>query len=178
MDEITLRKTAGKLKFSVASLEKDFMLTKILYEISKNELRDKLVFKGGTALNKLYFNHHRLSEDLDFTAVDTNNDEIRRLIRNIVKEVGMDLKDENITKYSHVAVIRFIGPLNHPNSINIDINTNEKLILLPIKKKVRHFYDLPSFEVQTMELKELIAEKIRSLIQKKNQGIIMMSGLL
>ena len=63
MDEITLRRTAGRLKVSVASLEKDFVLTKILYAISKSELKNKLVFKGGTALNKAYFNYYRLSED-------------------------------------------------------------------------------------------------------------------
>lgn len=167
MDETTLRKMAGKLKFSVGNLEKDFMLTKILYEISKNELKDKLVFKGGTALNKLYFNYYRLSEDLDFTSVGIGIKHIRKSIRKIAKELKIELKDENITKYSYVTVFRFIGPLNYPNSINIDINTSEKLVLPPVKKKVLHFYDIPPFEIQTMNLRGLIAEKIRSLIQRK-----------
>lgn len=167
MDETALRKMAGKLKFSLASLEKDYMLTKILYEISKNELKDKVAFKGGTALNKVYFNYYRLSEDLDFTAVNVGADYIKKSIKNIAKESKIELKEENVTKYSYVAVFRFIGPLNHPNSINIDINTDEKLALLPVKKRVLHFYDIPSFEIQTMDIRELIAEKIRSLIQRK-----------
>jgi len=167
MDEVSLRRMAGKLKFSLAILEKDFMLTKILYEISKSDLKDKLVFKGGTALNKLYFNYYRLSEDLDFTAMNIDTKDIRKLIRRIEKELKIEIKDENITKYSYVAVFRFTGPLGYPNSINIDINTDEKLVLPAIKRKVKHFYDTPSFEVQTMDLKELLAEKIRSLIQRK-----------
>jgi len=167
MDETALRKIAGKLKFSVASLEKDYILTKLLYEVSRSELKDKLVFKGGTALNKLYFNNYRLSEDLDFTAVNVDTNYIKKSIRNIAKELKIELKEENITKYSYVAVFRFTGPLNHPNSINIDINTDEKLLLPAVKMNIKHFYDIPSFAIQTMDLKELTAEKIRSLIQRK-----------
>ena len=124
MDEITLRRTAGRLKVSVASLEKDFVLTKILYAISKSELKNKLAFKGGTALNKAYFNYYRFSEDLDFTAVDTTTNYIKKSIRGIAKKLKIELKDENITKYSYVAVFRFTDILNYPNSVNIDINTD------------------------------------------------------
>jgi len=167
MDEITLRRMAGRLKVSVASLEKDFVLTKILYAISKSELKNKLVFKGGTALNKAYFNYYRLSEDLDFTAVDTTTNYIKKSIRGIAKKLKIELKDENITKYSYVAVFRFTDILNYPNSVNIDINTDERLVLPLLKKDIKHFYDIPPFKIQVMDLRELTAEKIRALIQRK-----------
>ncbi len=56
---------AGKMKFRPAIVEKDYYLTVILNKIEEL-FADKIVFKGGTLLNKVYLNYHRLSEDLDF----------------------------------------------------------------------------------------------------------------
>ena len=55
-----------KYKFRPAIIEKDFYITIILNDIN-SILSDKIVFKGGTLLNKIYFNYNRLSEDIDFT---------------------------------------------------------------------------------------------------------------
>ena len=43
---------------------KDYYLTLILYLIKDV---NGIYFKGGTALNKIFLNHARLSEDIDFT---------------------------------------------------------------------------------------------------------------
>jgi predicted nucleotidyltransferase component of viral defense system len=51
--------------FNPALLEKDYYLTLLLSNIK--DLCPNLIFKGGTALNKIYFDYHRLSEDLDFS---------------------------------------------------------------------------------------------------------------
>jgi len=49
-------------------LERDYLLSWILVGISHvPALRDTLVFKGGTALRKSYFDDYRFSEDLDFS---------------------------------------------------------------------------------------------------------------
>jgi len=57
---------ARKQNFRLGIIEKDYYLTVILSNIH-SLLSPKLVFKGGTLLNKAYFNYRRLSEDLDFT---------------------------------------------------------------------------------------------------------------
>ena len=50
-------------------LERDYLLSWILAGIAQHDsLRDKLVFKGGTAL-KCYFGEYRFSEDLDFSSL-------------------------------------------------------------------------------------------------------------
>jgi len=51
--------------FVASVIEKDFYLTRILNGINEY-LSTDIVFKGGTLLNKVYLNYHRLSEDLDF----------------------------------------------------------------------------------------------------------------
>lgn len=46
------------------------------------ELRESIVFKGGTALRKCYFQEYRYSEDLDFSARDgaPRGDALERLM--------------------------------------------------------------------------------------------------
>lgn len=48
-------------------LERDYCLSWFLVGLSRSPLRDRLAFKGGTALKKCYFGDYRFSEDLDFT---------------------------------------------------------------------------------------------------------------
>lgn len=49
-------------------IEKDYVLSWILLGVAHHEqLREVMVFKGGTALKKIYFEDYRFSEDLDFT---------------------------------------------------------------------------------------------------------------
>lgn len=69
MDENDLRRRARKTGFNVATLEKDYALTWLLSGIywEDSTLRDILIFKGGTAIRKIYFPEWRLSEDMDFT---------------------------------------------------------------------------------------------------------------
>ena len=66
MDELPLRRLAGKHHISLGVLEKDYALTNLLSIIANFPKVDKMVFKGGTALKKIYFENFRFSEDLDF----------------------------------------------------------------------------------------------------------------
>ena len=52
-------------------IEKDYVLSWILQGVAMHEkLAKTIVFKGGTALKKVYFKDYRFSEDLDFTLLD------------------------------------------------------------------------------------------------------------
>ena len=76
-----LQDISHKKGFSIELLEKDYLLTNLLYLI-----RDVkgIYFKGGTALNKIFLNHIRLSEDLDFTLTGK--------LSSIEKEIKQKLK--------------------------------------------------------------------------------------
>lgn len=51
-------------------VERDYAQSYVLLGIANQPLlRDTLVFKGGTALKKIYFDSYRFSEDLDFSSV-------------------------------------------------------------------------------------------------------------
>ena len=55
--------------FVASVIEKDLYLTRILNRVNEY-LSDDIVFKGGTLLNKVYLDYHRLSEVLDFAYLD------------------------------------------------------------------------------------------------------------
>lgn len=56
---------ATKYKLKDTQIEKDYVLSWILYGISRNEILAKnLAFKGGTVLKKVYFENYRFSVTL------------------------------------------------------------------------------------------------------------------
>ncbi|MHB1326063.1 MAG: nucleotidyl transferase AbiEii/AbiGii toxin family protein [Thermoleophilia bacterium] len=62
-----ISKLAFRESMSDKVIEKDYVITWILLALADSSLKDFLVFKGGTALKKIYFPDYRYSEDLDFT---------------------------------------------------------------------------------------------------------------
>ena len=71
-----ISKLAHKLGLGDKTIEKDYVLTWVLHAIAASPLQDKLAFKGGTAIKKMYVPEYRFSEDLDFTvlASETTNE--------------------------------------------------------------------------------------------------------
>ena len=61
---------AGGRRIVEAVLERDYCLAWFLVGLSRSALREKLLFKGGTALKRCYFGDYRFSEDLDFTLAE------------------------------------------------------------------------------------------------------------
>lgn len=72
----------SKHNFQRDLLLKDYYLTLILYLIKDV---NGIYFKGGTALNKIFLNHARLSEDIDFT-LTRNEKEVRDEIKSILEK--------------------------------------------------------------------------------------------
>jgi hypothetical protein len=63
---LLLKKISHESGINLAILEKDFWVCWALEQLSKiPELKDKLVFKGGTSLSKVYNLINRFSEDID-----------------------------------------------------------------------------------------------------------------
>ena len=91
-----INKVATANRVSDRQIEKDYVLSWVLYAISKNKiLRSSLVFKGGTVLKKAYIEDYRFSEDLDFTLLDEkiSNEQIRDEFNKLfafIKEEAID----------------------------------------------------------------------------------------
>ena len=93
-----INKVAATKRVSDRQIEKDYVLSWLLFAISKNKILYKaLVFKAGTVLKKAYFEDYRFSEDLDFTLIDetVSNEQILAEFNNlfdfIKEEANMEI---------------------------------------------------------------------------------------
>ena len=153
--------------------EKDYLLELVLFSLSKN-MKDELIFKGGTALYK-FFKLDRFSEDLDFSGV--KEIDIGGLMKKVMNDLSKFNVESEISKIkepfnSVLITLRIKGQLYDGNSrtvsnIRIDINKKSKVELEPLRLKFASLYrDIPSFYVLVMQEKEILAEKIRALMTR------------
>lgn len=161
-----LRQQAGRQGVSLGALEKDYILTLILQRIyAEEKWRQMLIFKGGTALHKLYL-HRRLSLDLDFTAQEPVSLEAIRSVLEM-PAIGGQVKDAHAFDDAlTIDRLGFVGPLRHPNSIKVDISFREAVQLPPREVVLSTVYS-PPFPVTCMALEELLAEKIRAVLMRR-----------
>lgn len=170
-----LRRIASQQRISVGFLEKDYAISCFLKALYGSGLSDSLVFKGGTALKKVYFPETwRLSHDLDFTSIGGLDAQairsgLRMVFEAVAAEYGvsMSLESFHVTPSSVMAEIKFRGPLDYPNNLKLDISLGERLVLEPEWVNVTAGYpDVPDFKVKAYSLKEILVEKLRSLMQR------------
>lgn len=176
MNAKDLKKLARKTGFDVVTLEKDYALTWLLSGIysKDSQLRSVLVFKGGTAIRKVYFPEWRLSEDLDFTIIEKVEAEVvKKGFESIFKSINgssgitFSLGDFDRTRYGIFVNVQFVGPLQYKNKIAHDMSLIEKMVEKPARIKVKPEYaDVPEFEATVYSLNEVISEKIRSMLQR------------
>ncbi len=151
----------------------------ILKGISENGfLKEKLIFKGGTAIRKIYVKDYRLSEDLDFTYKEENmnESEVKRqieLMSEWVKEesrIELRMKNENINNFGNYSFyLEYTGPLGGTkHSVKVDISDKEMLCNNPEEMEIKEEYsDLSEiFKIQSYTINEILSEKMRSLMQR------------
>ena len=175
------------------TVDKDWVLGHFLAAMfSTKKHSDGLVFKGGTALRKCYFEQYRFSEDLDFTAIDPNYvisisgiEEIIQILKNssgilfhIESYKQLEYEDQ-LTGYQ--VKMKYWGA-NHPKSqdppaydrwttgIKLEIILYEKLVFKPVQKKIIHVFSDELYKIDLKipcyDLKEVMAEKLRALVQR------------
>jgi len=176
MDENELRRRARKTGFNVASLEKDYALTWLLSGIywEDSKLKDILIFKGGTAIRKIYFPEWRLSEDMDFTIMQEINPSylkqgFEEVFLSVNKKSSMvySFSAFNAGEYAIFADVQFLGPIGFKNKIAHDISLKEKMVEEPLRVNVKPEYeDIPEFEVLVYSPNEILVEKLRSILQR------------
>ena len=176
-----INKTAAQYRVSDRQIEKDYILTWVLYGIANhNTLSTALVFKGGTVLKKCYIKDYRFSEDLDFTLLDDSftHDDFKKLLAEVfawIKEeanITLQHKADEIhdSSGSSQLYIDYLGPLGGnigSRDIKIDITRGEKMEFDVEERKVFIEYsDLPedSFTLPCYQLSEILIEKMVALM--------------
>jgi len=127
-------------------------------------LKDSLVFKGGTSIHHLYLEQLRFSEDLDFqTTGKITEDDLQEVFEpyeflEIIKSYQSDFTLK-------IQRLKFTGPLDQANSIKLDIDLTQKLILPAEESEYRNVYGVP-VTVSAMSIKEICAEKVRAVNER------------
>ncbi len=166
-----LSRYKSHLNFNIGQLEKDYLQHLFLLFLSRN-IKDELIFKGGTALQKAY-SLNRFSEDLDFTLLKEMNLDI--LIKRISKDIsdfGFETRFEKLEGRGRNYRIRIKGPLydgteNTIASLRIEISLRKDLILKPDTKEIVPVYtDTQPYLILIMNTQEILAEKARAVLQR------------
>lgn len=175
-------------------IEKDYWVTLALYNVFHSEIKEDIVFKGGTALSKCFGKIERFSEDIDLVLLrnetDTGN-QLKSKLRKVGKLVSRELPEfylENITR--KMGMNRKTAH-SYPHNFNDDFGQVRDCIILETtwlgnpephsKQKIHTFiyemmmdrnqsemakkYNLLPFEVLTLDIRRTLCEKIMSLVR-------------
>jgi len=158
-------------------IEKVHRLIFILEYINSNAfLRDRLVMKGGTALNLTVFNLPRLSVDVDFDFHSYDSREIvlkergrvRDLLYGYLEREGYHISQKSKDYFALESIVA-VYQNNAGNSDNIKIETNYSLRhhIFPtaMKKMNTDIFGLTG-EVRTLNSIELLASKTAALFNR------------
>ena len=183
---IRLQETRKRLGLPWELLERDYLLSWILAGISQVDvLRDKLAFKGGTALKKCYFGNYRFSEDLDFTAVrsvptgaameSAIQEACARAIKLLDPYASVEIVCEHhVERDLHPGGqeafdIRAQFPWHRRPQTNVmvEIAVDERVLKPPLLLSVLHDYGEPlKVQMPVYVLEEIVAEKLRAILQQ------------
>ena len=92
IDDAEIRRRASSLGVQQDHIERDYVLNHVLAHVSSRP--GTLIFRGGTALARVYWPDFRLSEDLDFITPGSGEDiedVERRAVRRARETTGIDL---------------------------------------------------------------------------------------
>ncbi len=138
------------------------------------EFGNRLVFKGGTCLYKLY-QLNRFSEDLDFTAEKKfkSKDFFASLpaifsLFNINCSVKVEPFQHSINVYLEINGPLYDGRKESRSRLIINISLREKVFSSLLRIPYTSLYpEVRPFDMYAMEEKEILAEKVRAVHQRE-----------
>jgi predicted nucleotidyltransferase component of viral defense system len=180
---------ARRLNAPIDVVELDYGQSYMLAALfGREELRGSLVFKGGTALHKVYFVDHRFSVDLDFTAVaGPRGRQLEQEIRdaaadaeNMLDEYGpfevsaarrAERSPHPAGQESFLVQVRFPWHGAPQRSIKLEVTVDEPLALAAENRPILHGYDESlAVSIPSYRLEEIVAEKLRTPLQAQKRA--------
>lgn len=184
---------ASKFRLQPTTVEKDYVLSWVLYGISHNSQLSEWYFKGGTCLKKCYFETYRFSEDLDFTVPKGavySEENIKNALNDIAdfvyENAGINLRTRDIEvkksinkkgRKTYVAKYTYLGPLNlssrNQQRIIFDITDDEIIVDKHDMRDVFHPYSdvpIPPGKIKCYSVNEILAEKTRAIYERQGRA--------
>ena len=154
-------------------VEQDLVICRALVEIFSDKfLAERLAFRGGTALHKLYLDPQpRYSEDIDLVQI-TNEPfgPVIDALRDKLSFLGAPTRKQK--ENNNTLVFRFESEFPPIQKLRLKVETNcrEHFSVLGLVKfpfKVESSWFRGSCEITTYQLEELLGTKLRALYQRR-----------
>lgn len=154
-------------------IEQDLLLSRAIVDLySDTFIQDHLAFRGGTALQKLYFEvPYRYSEDLDFVQISPGP--IGIILDHVKNKMAWLGKPTWKAGEGRITLYYKYHPTTDENinfRIKLEINTREHYQALGVIQKeysVENHWYTGTAQVTTYPLEELLGTKTRALYQRK-----------
>jgi len=165
-----LRRIAGRERIGLGIIEKDHAITVALMVLSRDPFAENLVFKGGTAIKKMFYPEARFSEDLDFNCPRDMSKQLAPRIRRPLLAYGEGVEFTNVTvkdirgEHARRLRLQYRDMNGYATSINLDLTFIERTAMNTKRMEVRNLYGMKNIMITTMNIKEIMAEKMRALI--------------
>ena len=170
IDRRELLANARRRRLPLLMIEKDYMLGWALFGLM---LVPPMTFKGGTALAKVYFpKTWRLSEDLDFVVPADRwkglSGRIAAALEAAAESSGIDFRvaSEHANPGYLQLKVQYSGPLGK-NWLKVDVTPEPPISPIQQLALSRTYSDYPVFKVRVECLEEILAQKLRALVERK-----------
>ncbi|MFB6133327.1 MAG: nucleotidyl transferase AbiEii/AbiGii toxin family protein [Halanaeroarchaeum sp.] len=158
---------------NVGQAETLYLQDIVLLSLSR-ETADEVVFKGGTALLKFY-QLDRFSEDLDFSAhrpvefSDIVDIAVRALetYGASVAERSTDETDQAFHTRLGIEGPLYTGERRSLSFLRLEINKGSTVSRIRTPRYTPQFSDIPTFDLAVLDEAEILAEKLRALVTRR-----------
>lgn len=182
---VRVAKETGFLKDNV---EKVMRLADILQFVFSSDWKDKLVLKGGTAINLFYRPLPRLSVDIDLDYIGHTREEMERdkeLLWNFLR-ASLYQKNYALAPQSKryfaldSCVFQYLNNAGNRDNVKIEINYLDRVHILPVnEKQIMTPVAESERKIQVLDVCELYGSKIAALIGRcKPRDIYDVYGLI
>ena len=180
IDYLQVQRLSLKNNVSPEIIEKDYLIELVLFYFSKSSsLCENFVFRGGTALKKVYFPEYRFSEDLDFVIDSQKEIKVyQEIIIQILQKISTDypIKIDKRSMFGRDRLQLFIiydiiPDIKGIKELKVDILRD---YYIPKHERKRLLFSYPEFEnknliLETYALESVICDKIGRILDVDNE---------
>lgn len=164
--------------------EKDYVILWLLSGLAHTgTAKHGWIFKGGTCLRHCYYEGYRFSEDIDFSCKPGGNNLESSL--KLLKKAAVQVQSQSGLRLTVKEPLTIPGdfqieiPVEYNRGgarrqglpqVKIHLTFDELVLETPAACSIKHRYsDLSTFKVHSYTKKEIVAEKLRTLLQQQKK---------
>jgi len=180
IDYLLVQRLSLKNNVSPEIIEKDYFIELVLFYFSKSSsLCENFVFRGGTALKKVYFPEYRFSEDLDFVIdnkkeMNVYQDIIIQILQKISTDYPIKIDKRSIFERDRLQlfiIYDIIPDIKGIKELKVDIL---KDYYIPKHEGKRLLFSYPEFKnknliLETYALESVVCDKIGRILDVDNE---------